>query len=691
MKNGRLLILFLAFLPFSFAGGQNIHAEKGVMDLRRIENVEKFNIALLGEWAFYWNKRLTPNDFKTGLTPEPDFYGHVPAYWTEYKIKTRTEKYGYATYRLVVVLPPGINHKMALDVPVFDSAFDLWINDSLFCSAGQPGKTEETTIPGYKPQFLRYIPKTDTLNLLVNVSNFHHRRGGFWMPMRIGSYDQVQKSKAVKYARDYSTSSLLAGFALFFLIFFLLSPKDRILGYFALALIGLAMRPFFTSGYLIYDFADMNWQWTVRFEYISLYLIMFGWAWFADSLYPSRLVRKMALVLTVIYSAAIIITLFLKVRVFSYCVLAYYPSTILLIMLFLYKSFGGLMRKSIFDTAYFFAFALLSAGAVNDILVSLGRPIGSLGYVMPYVVVIFIFVQAVLLLYKWIFAYYEKEKLQLRLEFMNRNLEELIQNRTKELQARTSEVETQNLKIAAQNRQLSETISLKNKIFSVLAHDLRSPVVNILYMLNLLKEKEYKEKYDTFANTSIQYAQMVINLLENMLVWGRGQEEKIKFSPAEHDLASMILTNLSIFKESSDRKEIDVNFTQKGNSYAYYDKDLMDIVIRNLISNAIKYTRKGGRISILLKDRASEDGKMVVKICDNGIGIPETKQKYLFTSTEIESTPGTDNEKGTGLGLKLCQELVTINHGTISVESSEDGGTCFQITLPAEKSLQQII
>jgi len=73
--------------------------------------------------------------------------------------------------------------------------------------------------------------------------------------------------------------------------------------------------------------------------------------------------------------------------------------------------------------------------------------------------------------------------------------------------------------IALQNKQLSDTIQLKNRIFSVIAHDLRSPVVNILYMLNLLKEKEYKEKYDTFANSSIQYAQLVISLLENMLVW----------------------------------------------------------------------------------------------------------------------------------------------------------------------------
>ena len=268
---------------------------------------------------------------------------------------------------------------------------------------------------------------------------------------------------------------------------------------------------------------------------------------------------------------------------------------------------------------------------------------------------------------------------------MNRNLELLINERTQELKNRNTEIENQNTMIALQNKQLSETIHLKNRIFSVIAHDLRSPVVNILYMLNLLKEKEYKEKFDTFANSSIQYAQLVISLLENMLVWGRGQEDKIKFSPEKLNLADIILTNLSIFKETADIKEISVNFTQVGSSDAYFDKDLLDIIIRNLLSNAVKYTYRGGRISILLKDKSMDKKGILLKICDNGIGIPENKQKHLFTAEEIESTPGTESEKGTGLGLKLCADLVKINNGSISVESRVGEGTCFIISLPVEK------
>jgi signal transduction histidine kinase len=333
---------------------------------------------------------------------------------------------------------------------------------------------------------------------------------------------------------------------------------------------------------------------------------------------------------------------------------------------------------------YFLAFILLLAAGLHDVRVSMGKADSGTGYILTYIIVLFVFIQASLLLYKWVKAFQEKERLQNELELINRKMEMLVRERTVELQTRNEEIEIQNSKIALQNKQLSETIQLKNRIFSVIAHDLRSPVVNILYMLNLLKEKEYKEKYDTFANSSIQYAQLVISLLENMLVWGRGQEDKINYSPEKRDLADIILTNLSIFKETADKKEISVNFTQVGSSIAFFDKDLLDIIIRNLLSNAVKYTPRGGRISILLKEKKSNGDNIMLKICDNGVGISEKKQKDLFSSAEIQSTPGTEDEKGTGLGLKLCSELVKINNGSIDIESKMGEGTCFIITLKSK-------
>lgn len=686
MKKRQILIYVLLVLCSFHLEAKNpsISAHKGILDLRAIKNPGHFAVNLNGEWEFYWKKLLHPYDFTTGEY-KPDFYGKVPSYWTDYKGTVPTEKFGYATYRLKILFPKGFNLPLAIDLPVFDSSYDIYLNGKYYGGNGTPGKSAEETVPEYRRNFFRINQASDTLEIIVNVANFHHGRGGFWLPVKIGTFNEVQKQLSALWAAEWSVISLLLGFSVFFLLFYILNPVEKLLGAFSLTTIALALRPLFTSHFLILNLIDINWIWIIRFEYLLLFMMIIGWSWFAENLYPSVFVKFLAWTNTILFCMFAFLTLFLPVYLFSYSTVVYYPMMILLITYLLVESFRGLLKKRGLDIIYFLAFILLLIGGLHDLTVSLGRATSYIGYVLTYIIVLFVFIQTALIMYKWVKAFKEKEKLQNELAFVNRNLELLVNERTQELKKRNEEIEKQSNMIAIQNKQLSDTIQLKNRIFSVIAHDLRSPVVNILYMLNLLKEKEYKEKYDTFANSSIQYAQLVISLLENMLVWGRDQEDKIKFSPEKRDLADIILTNLSIFKETSDKKEISVNFTQVGNSIAFFDKDLLDIIIRNLLSNAVKYTPRGGRISILLKDKATREEVVMFKICDNGVGIPEVKQKYLFTATEIESTPGTENEKGTGLGLKLCYELVKINHGSITVDSREGEGTCFIITLPIAK------
>jgi signal transduction histidine kinase len=656
-------------------------AVKGVLDLQNVDP-KHFVVMLNGEWEFYWMQMLRPFDFDSNKVV-PQYYGKVPSYWTDYK-EIKTSNFGYATYRLKIILPKGFRSPVALDLPAFDSSYDLYVNGRYIDGNGNTGKSEEETKPEYRRVFVRIIPVSDEMTIIINVANYHHRRGGFWLPAKLGIFSDLQKGMANSWAADWSVMSVLFGCSILFFFFFMFSRTEKIMGFFSIVSSGLAFRPLFTNHFLIENFFNIPWIWLLRLEYYDLYYILIGTAWFASKLYPGKFARVSAWSATILFGLAFILTSFLPVKVFSYFIILVYPSLLITISYLLFHSFKGALRRNTVDTIYLMAFILLFAGGLNDIVVSLGKSNSGSGYTLTYMILAFVIIQASLLLYKWINSAHETEKLKVKMEFMNRNLEELVNRRTQELKARNMEIEEQNKRIALQNKQLSDTIQMKNRIFSVISHDLRSPVVNILYMLNLLKEKEYKEKYDTFANSSINYAQSVISLLENMLVWGRGQEDKIKFSPGKHDLADLILTNLSIFKETADKKEISVNFTQVGSSMAYCDKDLLDIVVRNLLSNAVKYTPRKGRISIFLRDKKSTEEGIMLKICDNGIGIPEERQKLIFTSEEVLSTPGTENEKGTGLGLKLCNELIRINNGTISVESKVNEGTCFVIILPGD-------
>lgn len=685
-KTGILLLLLTVGLTINIIpAASSPLSHKGVLDLRHMKNPEHFVFKLNGEWEFYWGKLLHPYEFSTSKQ-SPDLYGVVPSYWTHYRKQgIKTTNTGYATYRLKILFPEGFRYALGLDCPIFDSSYDLFVDGNYIGGNGTPGKTEAETKPEYRPSLYRVTPVADSMVIIINVANFHHRFGGFWLPVKLGTFETVRHNAALAWASEWSVIAILLGFSVFFLMFYIMNPQEKLSGAFFIITVGLAFRPLFTSHYLINSVVDLNWLWTVRYDYLVLYTVLIGWAWFVRHLYPSQLARITAYIFTAIFSIAGIITIVFPVNVFSYTVVLYYPAMLLLICYLLYKCFAGALKGILTDIVYLAAFIMLLATGIHDLRVSLGKSASEYGYILSYAIVLFVFIQTGLFIYKWIKAYREQQKIRTELAYVNRNLEMLVNERTSELKKQNEEIEKQNSMIASQNMQLSETIQLKNRIFSVIAHDLRSPVVNILYMLNLLKEKEYKEQYDSFANSSIHYAQMVITLLENMLVWGRDQENKIKFAPEKRDLADIILTNLSIFKESSDKKEISVNFTQVGNSLAYFDRDLLDIIIRNLLSNAIKYTPRGGRISILLKDKASPDNLVLLKVCDNGTGITEAKQKTLFSKGDIESTPGTENEKGTGLGLKLCYDLVKINNGELTVESKPGEGTCFTITIPASE------
>src|SRR5664279_3044820 len=140
----RPVLFFIVFSLFTFtlnAAGDYPAASKGILDLRQIKNPDHFILKLNGEWAFYWKKMLRPFDFTTGQQ-KPDYYGKVPSYWTDYPAESvKTEKFGYATYCLTILLPKGFNKALAVDLPVFDSSYDIYLDGKYFGGNGIPGKS----------------------------------------------------------------------------------------------------------------------------------------------------------------------------------------------------------------------------------------------------------------------------------------------------------------------------------------------------------------------------------------------------------------------------------------------------------------------------------------------------------------------------------------------------------------------
>ncbi|WP_346863194.1 PAS domain-containing sensor histidine kinase [uncultured Draconibacterium sp.] len=224
--------------------------------------------------------------------------------------------------------------------------------------------------------------------------------------------------------------------------------------------------------------------------------------------------------------------------------------------------------------------------------------------------------------------------------------------------------------------------STKDKFFSIIAHDLRSPFNGILgfseILIEQVRKKDYTgvDKYANIINTSSHHA---VNLLSNLMEWSRSQTGRMEFSPEYIELARMIKSVVGLIMITAEHKLIKITLNIPSNFVLYADKSMIETVLRNLISNAIKFTPKNGAVIIRAEEKENE---YVVAVKDSGVGIEKKNLAKLFRIDSSYSTLGSENEKGTGLGLILCKDFIEKHKGKIWVESEFGTGSTFYFSLP---------
>ncbi len=260
---------------------------------------------------------------------------------------------------------------------------------------------------------------------------------------------------------------------------------------------------------------------------------------------------------------------------------------------------------------------------------------------------------------------------------------EIIQALHRDITGRKQEEE----KIIAANLELTKIDSEKNKFFSIIAHDLRGPFLGLLGLTGVLNRESREMAVEDIADFSGVLYKSVVNiyeLVENLLEWAQLQKGTTVFSPELHPLQQVLSNELALVQQLAKQKEITLmnNIPETVNIFA--DARMIKSVFRNIFSNAIKFTEKGGKIAAQATSR--EDGMIQISISDTGIGIPPNVIDLIFSSGEKTSTRGTNNEPSTGLGLLLCEELVEINGGKIWVENNRDKGSTFYFTIPTRNN-----
>lgn len=251
------------------------------------------------------------------------------------------------------------------------------------------------------------------------------------------------------------------------------------------------------------------------------------------------------------------------------------------------------------------------------------------------------------------------------------------------------------IKVAQRTSELEESNKTKDQIFSIIAHDLKSPFNSLLGLTDLLSESfdslsdDEKKEFIKYTKESVEN---LYRLLENLLNWSHTQTGRLKLSPEPLQIDTIIYDTLDLFYPQSQKKSIALTVEVETMAQAYADKETVKTVLRNLISNAIKFTPIGGKVTINYSlTEFAETGQMItIAVKDTGVGIPLEKQHFLFENPGQVKSPGTSYEKGTGLGLLLCKDFIEKNQGQISISSESGKGSTFAFTLPVYNNNNQI-
>ena len=250
---------------------------------------------------------------------------------------------------------------------------------------------------------------------------------------------------------------------------------------------------------------------------------------------------------------------------------------------------------------------------------------------------------------------------------------------TKELSKKNESLGQKNKSLVQKNIQLEEVNQVKDKLFSIVSHDLKDSVSSIKAFLDLLKDDGItKEEFNNLIPELSENANNASSLLFNLLNWSKSQMQNLQSKPELFNIQEVFQIKISLIEKKVNDKGIIV-IDESRREFVYADKSMMEIVIQNLITNAVKFTGKGDVITVSNQDY---NGKILICIEDTGIGISEENQKKLFNAKKNFTTNGTENEKGTGLGLTISKDLVELNNGRIWLESTPNIGSKFFIELP---------
>jgi two-component system sensor histidine kinase ChiS len=649
------LAIFFFVMPIALLAHTGPFIQNGKGEITQSQLNHKA-ISLDGQWEFYWNQLLTPDSFS--IKRPTVSYQTVPLRWDLYKINNeQLSVLGYCTYRLILSNPDRIND-LLIKIPGIATASKIWINGKLVSQQGTLATRAEDSQAERFNHFIR-LPDSERLTIVIQASNYEYSFPGISHPVMIGH--EVTLRDRENLINDFEMIEIGCLLLMIFYHLGLYLQLKRNPSYLILSLLCMAVLIRTTTTYnssLLFfrlfpsiDFSIMK-KLEFGFSYVSLMLLPM----FIQSLFEQDTPRMPVRIFQICSGLLVLLVLFTPPYIFGQALNVFHAlmtTSFIFVLWVIYRAIrhkrqgGWFVFSGILICCIFVEFEMLM---VSDILPENAFPFPN---PVGIGVVIFLLFQSLGLSVRFAKAFKDVEDLTYALE--------------KRVEKRTEELSRANL--------------VKDKLFSIISHDLRSPLNSLRGLLDLTgNETMSPQELQQLLPAIRQNLNGSLSLLDNLLNWASTQLKGMNVKSDRLKLAPIVEENINLYKTIAKNKNIKLTSAVGPLMEVVADANMTKLIVRNLVSNGIKFTPSGGSVEISAQMIAHE---IEVCVADTGVGLPSEFKDRIFEVDINRTTRGTNNEKGTGIGLLLCREFVEKNNGRLWVESGLTKGSKFKFTLPS--------